>query len=1292
MIQSLIQYWRHTLSDEDLTCVKAKERVVSTTAESIQSGQLEAESIQKLIKEWKKRKKKAQWNQTEADHDRLSGDLIPIIILAKGYYPKREHGQAVMSTYTPAVHYVIHIPALLNPNGQLMPQEEHVAWFGRQYLSPNDDPEEGIPIVGALEDYDRWLETHPFDSRSWDDYILWCQQLSQAVIGDNIPQGFAEQPDVAIALAETVKNAGYSICQLYHILEQTEEIPPLFEKLCNGQQAKVIADATLRIQHLATSRGAMSSEYGLATRQADAVAAFCQLQEADMLAVNGPPGTGKTTLLQSIIASEVVKRTINGEDPAIIVGSSMNNRAITNICEAMNTVTQQSPAAKQFIWANRWLDDIDTLGLYLTGNSNKAKEANKKGYATALQVEREWQGLPERETDEAYIDACQQYWLQQFSGYLGEPCEDVDLKTAIDRLRAEVTRLIDQIQPYQAGLQAYDGINQWWQDQAGEKTPEAFIEQIQRKNRQTLNDLQIQIEQVHAELITRQEKADNIKREQEEYHQQTIATEKERETYRQSLVGIKAKIYRALEPHGFMESVADALGWFTSYSNHKKIARLCELASSDALAIALFQEELEASEPQLWESKINQVIADQSKKDALLKKQASDKNDDWAKTVREHNNNVNECETRCDHHQARYNQAERECQQQEVYLNQQLKLLKETIQQLFNLHTLLSREVVEKFGLTDNALPILDGIPAVHDFDWLLDVSLRHKAFQLSMRYWEARWLIECQQLQAGKINNNNGQKAVVSRFKRWCMLTPCLIVTAHSLPKFFSYKSPPKDGQFFSKFLTHFIDYLIVDEAGQVAPHIGAASFAFAKKAIVVGDIYQLEPFPKIATGTDLANCSKLGLEHLWEDGEPASPHVVSTPKSLAPTGSIMRLAQAASTFVSPDTEREPGIFLDEHRRCRHEIITYCNHLIYGNRLIPKTPPRKQTPPLPPLGWAHVRGQENNVGGSRSNLLEAKAIAAWVKENSAQWCAHYGKSIDNVVAVVTPFKAQAALVRKQLETLDSTFSSMTVGTVHSLQGAEKPIVIFSPTYNQDTARGVFFDNKPNMLNVAVSRAKDSFVVIGDMRLFRKNDKRPSSLLGKMLFASADNELSGVDGNYSFPQQWLVHAERISHLENHRQVLRDSIIQCKPRQQIIITSPWITLRAIQADNLCHLISEAINQRAIAVTIIVDHELSTKEPSHKGREAINLLRNAGATIFKINRMHNKTLINGADTITEGSFNWLSASRQANSQYARHEVSWRISGANAKQAIAIAIKEFEKLGVKIMPADISEDTLA
>lgn len=97
--------------------------------------------------------------------------------------------------------------------------------------------------------------------------------------------------------------------------------------------------------------------------------------------------------------------------------------------------------------------------------------------------------------------------------------------------------------------------------------------------------------------------------------------------------------------------------------------------------------------------------------------------------------------------------------------------------------------------------------------------------------------------------------------------------------------------------------------------------------------------------------------------------------------------------------------------------------------------------------------------------------------------------------------------LRKQGINCSGDEDSLTVGTVHSLQGAERAIVIFSPVYSKHEDGG-FIDSDSSMLNVAVSRAKDSFLVFGDMDLFEiQPGSSPRGLLAKYLFSSDSNAL-----------------------------------------------------------------------------------------------------------------------------------------------------------------------------------------
>jgi hypothetical protein len=150
-------------------------------------------------------------------------------------------------------------------------------------------------------------------------------------------------------------------------------------------------------------------------------------------------------------------------------------------------------------------------------------------------------------------------------------------------------------------------------------------------------------------------------------------------------------------------------------------------------------------------------------------------------------------------------------------------------------------------------------------------------------------------------------------------------------------------------------------------------------------------------------------------------------------------------------------------------------------------------------------------VGSSRANPLEARTIAAWLEANRSKLESRYQARLEQIVGVVTPFGRQVREIRTALAnrgiSVELRDGGMTVGTVHALQGAERPVIIFSPVYSKH-ADGNFIDASAGMLNVTVSRAKDSCLIFGDMDVLATAvPGSPRAMLGDFLFKSTDNAL-----------------------------------------------------------------------------------------------------------------------------------------------------------------------------------------
>jgi superfamily I DNA and/or RNA helicase len=98
-------------------------------------------------------------------------------------------------------------------------------------------------------------------------------------------------------------------------------------------------------------------------------------------------------------------------------------------------------------------------------------------------------------------------------------------------------------------------------------------------------------------------------------------------------------------------------------------------------------------------------------------------------------------------------------------------------------------------------------------------------------------------------------------------------------------------------------------------------------------------------------------------------------------------------------------------------------------------------------------------------------------------------------IAVITPYRGQLeqlrrAFLQRQIALENSPelaegesgglrrSTGVALGTVHRFQGGERSIVLFSSVISHDTSLP-FLNGRPNLLNVAVSRAQHHFICLG---------------------------------------------------------------------------------------------------------------------------------------------------------------------------------------------------------------------
>lgn len=274
-------------------------------------------------------------------------------------------------------------------------------------------------------------------------------------------------------------------------------------------------------------------------------------------------------------------------------------------------------------------------------------------------------------------------------------------------------------------------------------------------------------------------------------------------------------------------------------------------------------------------------------------------------------------------------------------------------------------------------------------------------------------------------------------------------------------------------------IGWLLIDEAGQATPQAAVGAIYRAKRVVSVGDPLQIEPVVTLPASLAEGIARHLGVE---------SEHWV------APVASVQSLsdnANAYGTSIPRDlSEMRIGIPLLVHRRCENPMFGISNALAYAGLMVHAT--SQTSSPITELFGAKVRWFD--VAGSSQEKWcpeEGETVADLLLKGCAKFKGDPG------IFVITPFRVVAERMRRRMRQdadalrqsgIDNTdaWIAENIGTVHTFQGKEARGVIFllgAPDAAQGGARNWATSNV-NLLNVAVSRAKQNFYVVGNRALW----------------------------------------------------------------------------------------------------------------------------------------------------------------------------------------------------------------
>lgn len=272
-------------------------------------------------------------------------------------------------------------------------------------------------------------------------------------------------------------------------------------------------------------------------------------------------------------------------------------------------------------------------------------------------------------------------------------------------------------------------------------------------------------------------------------------------------------------------------------------------------------------------------------------------------------------------------------------------------------------------------------------------------------------------------------------------------------------------------------IPWLFIDEAGQAVPQAAAGALWRCKRAVVVGDPFQIEP---VVTTPD-AIIKELGnhFDLKWEQ--------------MDSTLSVQRMADRVNRYGWTMNDDWVGSPLRVHRRCTDPMFSIANEIAYAGMMYNSTP-SASTKLLMETAFVDVRG--NVEAGCRHYVTaQGEVIRKMILDE-----------IDRQQAlpdlfVISPFSEIPSKLRSELEKpLKAAVANLPqqmndkkvndwldthIGTVHTFQGkqAEGVILCLGLDSTKEGA-ALWAASKPNLLNVALTRAKLRFVAVGDGQIW----------------------------------------------------------------------------------------------------------------------------------------------------------------------------------------------------------------
>lgn len=315
------------------------------------------------------------------------------------------------------------------------------------------------------------------------------------------------------------------------------------------------------------------------------------------------------------------------------------------------------------------------------------------------------------------------------------------------------------------------------------------------------------------------------------------------------------------------------------------------------------------------------------------------------------------------------------------------------------------------------------------------------------------------------KKNNEFSLQSYKKNMEEFLQAFPIVLSTTYSLRK-----CVPNNFMF---------DYVIIDESSQVDLLAGSLALSCARNAIIVGDEKQL---PQIVDKSIKEKISNKEVDICYDYFE----------------NSVL------SAILRTYKEKIPQTTLREHYRCHPKIIEFCNKRYYNGELIAFSNKEhlKVKKPLILYYTAagnHMRKITRKTQKTETfNDRELEVIRDEVLQDN-----RINSYSNDEIGITTPYRMQADNIQ------EATGNGIQSDTIHKFQGREKKLMILSTVLDSSYMgkRGMKFVDDPCMVNVAVSRAIEQFVVVTDKKLFNEEGNDIKALLKYIKYNELDSEI-----------------------------------------------------------------------------------------------------------------------------------------------------------------------------------------